>query len=373
MPKRKVKERTAPSRKSRRLLEQTQLSEDAAYVASVLDAVKRLSTELESPEKWPTLKAQAETRLREYRPGGRDGDDKLVALLQALLDWLPEEGIDSIARDVNQSETDEALYGVFANLCSGLVYPMKATSGRSSVAESSSEKRREPAESIAAALPYLETRDPSFRKTCLRREGYRCIVTKYMDTEHWVNVGEPGDVDYGDFTRCAHHPFCIRLSRQKDVSKAWEAIFRCFPSVRRAGMSIERINDPSNGMMMVEDLHRQFDKFRFSLVATETPNVYKMKLYKKFSRYGVHNLPEDRLVTLTNAPGGEDIALPSATLLDCHHRVAEVFNASGMAEEIDKKINEWENLKHDSSSRCLREDGTSDVSRSLSLGLWMSV
>ncbi|KAK2809803.1 hypothetical protein FQN50_003443 [Emmonsiellopsis sp. PD_5] len=334
MPKRKVKEPATPSRKSRRLMQQTQTSEDAAYETSVP-----------------------------------------VALLQALLDWLPEEGRDSIARDINQAETDEALNGVFADLCSDLIYPMKATSGRSCVAESSSEERRENDESLAAALPYLESRDPSFYKTCLRREGDCCIITKHMDTERWVDAGEPDDVAHADLSAAHIIPFTYGSwadvpSRQKDASKAWGVLFKCFPSVRRAGMSVERINDPSNGMMMVEDLHRQFDRFRFSFVATETPNVYKIKLYKKFSRYGVSNLPEDRLVTSTNASDGEDIALPSATLLDCHHRVAEVLNASGMAEEIEKKINDWENLKHAS---VLREDGTSDVAGYLNLGLWMSV
>lgn len=71
------------------------------------------------------------------------------------------------------------------------------------------------------------------------------------------------------------------------------------------------------------------------------------------------------------AAGAEDISLPEPALLDCHHRIAEVLHASGMSEEIDRRMQEWDDMR-DYQDGCLKADGTTDVGRVLTAGLWAS-
>lgn len=105
----------------------------------------------------------------------------------------------------------------------------------------------------------------------------------------------------------------------------------------------------------------------------ETPHVYEVKVYNNYPPADRDHLPPDRMVTMQRAPGAEDVDLPNPVLLECHYRVAEILNASGMAEVIEQKINEWENVKEYEGGGCLNGDGTTDVFRFLSAGLWESV
>jgi hypothetical protein len=72
---------------------------------------------------------------------------------------------------------------------------------------------------------------------------------------------------------------------------------------------------------------------------------YKLKIYRHFPPLHRRGLPEDGIVTFKKAAGAERITLPNPVLLDCHFRIAEILNASGMSEFIDRMIREWEDLK----------------------------
>lgn len=52
-----------------------------------------------------------------------DEDNLLKDGLKALLEWLPEGGRESLARDVINTDTDQALFEVFHNLLTCLVSP----------------------------------------------------------------------------------------------------------------------------------------------------------------------------------------------------------------------------------------------------------
>jgi hypothetical protein len=43
------------------------------------------------------------------------------------VEWLPEGGRESVARDIVNASTDENLYAVFHNLLTGLAAPSKST------------------------------------------------------------------------------------------------------------------------------------------------------------------------------------------------------------------------------------------------------
>ncbi|KAG2016689.1 hypothetical protein GB937_006168 [Aspergillus fischeri] len=69
----------------------------------------------------------------------------------------------------------------------------------------------------------------------------------------------------------------------------------------------------------------------------------------------------------------ESTSLPNPVLLDCHFRIAEILNASGMSEFIDREIRDWETLKGGPDAYQLRPDGSTDVTRYLNAGLWQHV
>ncbi|GFF84565.1 hypothetical protein IFM47457_06523 [Aspergillus lentulus] len=64
-------------------------------------------------------------------------------------------------------------------------------------------------------------------------------------------------------------------------------------------------------------------------------------------------------------------SLPDPAYLDCHYRVAEILHASGLAEYIERKIQDWEDLKQSGGTDgALRPDGSTDVTRILNTALW---
>lgn len=156
--------------------------------------------------------ATAKERILEYVPDGRPDEDKLPAALEAFLTWLPEGGRESLARDITNAADDQALHQVYHNL-TGLAVPseskprldladitnettgiVKARSTAPSVTASPHAKRQENADAVASTLDKPVSRDAKFREFCLRRDGYRCVVTGEMDTAHWIKIDCPTDV-----------------------------------------------------------------------------------------------------------------------------------------------------------------------------------
>jgi hypothetical protein len=85
-----------------------------------------------------------------------------------------------------------------------------------------------------------------------------------------------------------------------------------------------------------------------------------------------HSIDLPEKITFLNA-ADKDIELPSAELLECHWRLAEIFNASGMAKIIEKHREDWEDLKDRTTSGHLRADGGTDVAHFLKVALWERV
>jgi hypothetical protein len=44
------------------------------------------------------------------------------------------------------------------------------------------------------------------------------------------------------------------MGSRQNVADVWTILYQCFPDVRRGGMSVRNINNPSNGMMFLADL-----------------------------------------------------------------------------------------------------------------------
>jgi hypothetical protein len=97
--------------------------------------------------------------------------------------------------------------------------------------------------------------------------------------------------------------------------------------------------------------------------------VYELKVFKRYPNTARRFLPDNNRVEFTRAEDTQDLELPNAALLDCHYRLAEILNASGMAELIESHLRDWEDIKGGS----LREDGRTDIGQFLRVGLWERV
>ncbi|KAL4783343.1 hypothetical protein BJX76DRAFT_348655 [Aspergillus varians] len=351
-------------------------------------ALCAISSNPDTGESWPSMYEAAKRRATSYKPTKRPNDLQLTSTLLAFLEWLPEQGQRSVAKDINEAQTDESLWEVFHNLVTGLLYPMKARSTKNSVTPSPHSWRRSNAEVVAAALMEPQSRGDKFREDCLRRDGDRCVISKSMSSDAWTKLGRPSDVR-STYLEAAHIiPFSYAswdnssvcdlpsskpTAATSDVSDAWEVLFRCFPAVRRMGLRVEKINELFNEMTLTRDLHYPFGVFTIALVATDIPHLYKVKAYPECPTDIQRQLPEDSLVRFEKAKGAEHLPLPDPACLDCHHRLAEILHISGMGDYIDKKLRDWEQLKGSAGPGHLSADGTTDIRRFLQVALWQSV
>jgi hypothetical protein len=99
----------------------------------------------------------------------------------------------------------------------------------------------------------------------------------------------------------------------------------------------------------------------------DTLNMYEIKTYAKFPKRDKQGL--DTKVTFSNA-SSKDFELPSVELLDCHWRLAEILNASGMAETVERHQRDWEDIKGSADGKQLRADGKTDIAHILNTALW---
>ncbi|KAJ9300187.1 hypothetical protein DTO271G3_2304 [Paecilomyces variotii] len=110
-------------------------------------------------------------------------------------------------------------------------------------------------------------------------------------------------------------------------------------------------------------MHEEFGQFNIALRLTGIPNQYEVKVYDGFEDLFLPLLPKDGLLRLSASPGDEDIKLPDPDFLDTHCRLAEILHASGMDEEIDRHIQDYEDLT------CLAEDGSTNINQLLTIRL----
>jgi hypothetical protein len=85
-----------------------------------------LSTNTESSETWPSLAEVAKARIAKYQTQNRPNEDKLQSALNAFVQWLPEGGRESVARDIIEAISDEDLYSAFRSLFTALAVPSKS-------------------------------------------------------------------------------------------------------------------------------------------------------------------------------------------------------------------------------------------------------
>ncbi|GIK02897.1 hypothetical protein Aspvir_006960 [Aspergillus viridinutans] len=318
----------------------------------------------EPPETLPNVIDAARKRVKRYKKGKRPHDQYVVACLNACLDWLPGDGPapSSVAKDIVKVTSDRKLWEVFHDILTGVLYPMMAKSRKPSVTASPYEAN---AEMITGMfLLRSEVQDSEFRKDLLRRDGYRCCITRFLERKKWIDSGKPNEPQDAHII-----PFSFAswagIQDTKDASDQGEVLFRCFPTLLNHRLRPRTINSLSNGMMLIIPLHMAFGSFDMAFVQTDERNVYDIKTYPDIGFTALPFLPSNREVKFECAKG-EDLLLPDPAYLDCHYRVAEILHASGLAEYIERKIQDWEDLKQSGGT-----DG--DVTRILNTALWTAV
>jgi hypothetical protein len=64
----------------------------------------------------------------------------------------------------------------------------------------------------------------------------------------------------------------------KEASDWGEVVVRCFPTLLNCRLTTRMINSPSNGMMLVDSLHKAFRCFHMAFVNTVSPTQYSFNL-----------------------------------------------------------------------------------------------
>ncbi|OJJ86197.1 uncharacterized protein ASPGLDRAFT_45242 [Aspergillus glaucus CBS 516.65] len=134
-------------------------------------------------------------------------------------------------------------------------------------------------------------------------------------------------------------------------------MFALFPSLESM-IKPEQINAGCNLMILSSSLNDEFGALELALEPTDDDRTYKIVTYPNFSGSEAHYFPPanrdgTRLVTFHHHEG--PLELPSHTLLSTHSAVARILHASGMAEIIDRVLEDAAEVK------CLASDGSTDL------------
>ncbi|RAK99966.1 HNH endonuclease signature motif containing protein [Aspergillus ibericus CBS 121593] len=303
--------------------------------------------------------------------------ETVVKCLQSCVSWFPPGGRASLIRDILKADSDEFLYDVYDTLMTGLLIPMKETCRQASVFASPHSKREANVDLVASTIAEPQYRSTTFRDTLLKRDDYRCVVSGHVDPDYYEQMGLPEDVLNSDLEGAHIIPFSYASWRGEgvpdDAPKVWEVLFRCFPEVRGSTLEVDTINSPENGLTLTVNLHRAFGRFKIAFKATGIKDQYEIKSYKRLNSVELSMIPKNRLVTFRQAEGHKDIPLPNPILLDCHYRIAEILDASGLREVIERSLDYWDQIRRDPQAGQLREDGSTHLTNYLEAAFWWDV
>ena len=123
--------------------------------------------------------------------------------------------------------------------------------------------------------PTSRAEQRKLKSDCLKRDGYRCIVTEHWDwtwaKDHRSQIPKGEEVEY---TECAHIlPFALgdfNEERSQEVENAaiiWAALYRYFPALEGI-ISSATINSPENAMTLSMVVHKHFGGFDISFERT---------------------------------------------------------------------------------------------------------
>lgn len=254
---------------------------------------------------------------------------------------LPPEGQRHLALDVSGAKIDEKVRQIVQNIKTTIAGPMRTHGGKTptKVTPSPRESLDSSIESFEALAIQPVDRSPQkqLRRRCLERDGYKCVATGQYSRGH---PHPPNALT--TLLEAAHIiPFALGAF-DEDVpaqvthnSHIWTNLRRYFPVLRDIHFTGEQINEERNVLMLDKMLHQEFGAFRLIFEETGVPHQYKITTFKGcLTGSSALLLPEDRIVKFTIHGGHWD--LPDPALLKIHASIGRFLNMTGMAEAIDK-------------------------------------
>lgn len=213
------------------------------------------------------------------------------------------------------------------------------------------------------------------RRTCLLRDGNRCVVTGHLDKEvHRLDRAEKRSGSFGVQTQAAHIiPHSLNAIRTVgDALGSTESFVWQILNMFDAGISDElegvRIDAPSNAMILATELHDEFGKLRCYLDEVG-PNSYVFRKTRDAAVLSPAANPMPRITFRNHEPEGSVWAdLPSPRLLKLHAACCKMMDLAGAAEYVEYLIDELERMELQGT---LATNGSSDISILLRMkGLW---
>lgn len=301
-------------------------------------------------------------RVYQYKATGPQDDTARV--LQVFLDNLPADGKHNLETDIYACQSDDQIRAHAKCLVDGLLYPLKARSCSPSIVTSPVLIFRDSSEIIPPKMVESVVRLFQVKKDCLKRDGYRCLVTNVPD--QGISLDQDDVETRWSDTKCAHIvPFCLSkwdtVVEKNAKAEVWANLNRCFPMLwNKLHFTQDSITDHRNALTLFSMVYDHFRAFKFALEKTDVKHRYKIINYRPRDIVGTY-FPGSGVVSFDAVDFRFE--LPSPELLELHATIARILHASGKAEQAENI------LKDRKSTLCLAGDGSTDVGAILSTTL----
>ena len=294
--------------------------------------------------------------LDNYEPSANDDSIKILA---AMWKYLPTDGRANFAEDVLECSSDEEIKQLADSIVSGLLNPMQAMIERA-VLPSPSQLESMLDEPVTRSIQGV------LRDQCLCRDGNMCAVSHFYNMALLDQSRPAHHTRPHSYLQAAHilpspHGMFSTNDERWQTARVWDNIYRYFPTLRtHLNFDNTSLNSSVDNMMMLtEQLHRDFGRFNFALEASNVPNQYRVKKFPRLDATSNLVMSSSGFVTFTCHD--RRYPPPSPVLLSVHAAIANILNATGRAEAVEKILQDYNTTK------MLARDGSTDVSRLLSV------
>ncbi|PKY09261.1 hypothetical protein P168DRAFT_332836 [Aspergillus campestris IBT 28561] len=298
-------------------------------------------------------------RVYKYKATGPEDDTARV--LQVFLDNLPEDGKQNLQTDIYACQSDDQIRAHAKCLIDGLLYPLKSRSCTPSIVTTPALFLSDSLQIKPPAMIETEARLLQVKKDCLKRDGYRCLVSRVADEGIPLDQGD--EETHWCETKCAHIvPFCLNIwdtvVERNAKAEIWANLNRCFPMLwNQLHFTQDSITDHRNALTLFPMVYDHFRAFKFALEKTDVEHRYKIINYRPRDIVGTY-FPGSGIVSFEAADSRFE--LPSPELLEFHATIARILHASGKAKQAEKI------LKDRKSTTSLAGDGSTDICAMLS-------
>ncbi|KAL2182004.1 uncharacterized protein P884DRAFT_274441 [Thermothelomyces heterothallicus CBS 202.75] len=329
-----------------------------------------LSSVLPSPEKYPDLREQSESILRNYKRV--DPSDDTTHVLEAFLKCLSKEGQMNLMTDL--VSVPDKLRELRDFLVAAILKPMKMAGGHPPKIPDSPTYNQRGAieESLRTIHPSSRDDQVDLKNKCRARDGFRCVLSGFYDFNHAKEHGYPEEGSKTklrcDALECAHIlPFALRkFEENKPVEKRnkawiWWALRRYFPFIQ-GKIASDSINKPENAITLANMLHPSFGNFWFAL---EPLGAYRRRTYEGgFKLAATEFIPE----IITFQQHDDSVPMPDPDFLRLHFQVAEILDVSGLSWKIDVASREGTRMRCD-----IAPDGSTDIAFAIRTKMLMDI